>query len=133
MQSNRAEHAVSEVIGTVLIIALVVALAGIIGAMVFGLVGNLQNTKIVGVTATRFNATNITVTYAGGQNSGQLYWVNISTNGIRTGQFGNVGSKTPVTVGNSTLVAGNSPGKDHVVVVGAFSDGTEQVILDTTV
>jgi flagellin-like protein len=131
MQLNRNDEAVSEVIGTILIIALVVTLAAIIGAMVFGLVGNMQDTKVVAVTAVRFNESAIRLTYHGGDRVDQLYWLNISVNGARIGSMGT--GTSSVDVGNTTLVAGNIPGNDHVIVVGAFSDGTEQVVLDTMV
>jgi len=131
MQLNRNDEAVSEVIGTILIIALVVTLAAIIGAMVFGLVGNMQDTKVVAVTAVRFNESAISLTYHGGDRVDQLYWLNISVNGASSGRMGT--GTSSVDVGNTTLVAGNIPGNDHVIVVGAFSDGTEQVVLDTMV
>lgn len=131
MQLNKNDEAVSEVIGTILIIALVVTLAAIIGAMVFGLVGNMQDTKVVAVTAIRFNESNISLTYHGGNRPDQLYLLNISVNGAPIGRMGT--GTSSVDVGNTTLVAGNFPGNDHVIVVGAFSDGTEQVVLDTMV
>jgi flagellin-like protein len=133
MQLNRNDEAVSEVIGTILIIALVVTLAAIIGAMVFGLVGNMQDTKVVAVTAVRFNESNISLTYHGGDRPDQLYWLNISVNGTPVGRMGTLGGTSPVKVGNVTLVAGNFLGNNHVIVVGAFSDGKEQVLLDTIV
>lgn len=127
------ENAVSEVLAEILIVALVVIIAAIIGAMVFGLVPYLQNTKVVGITATRFNQSNITVTYSGGQNQGDLYWLNISVNGNFIRSMGTIGGTTPVIVGNSTLIPGRLPGRDHVVIVGSFSNGYQQVLIDTYV
>ena len=40
--TKKNEDAVSPVIGTILMVALVVILAAVIGAIVFGLAGNLQ-------------------------------------------------------------------------------------------
>jgi flagellin-like protein len=131
MQLNKNDEAVSEVIGTILIIALVVTLAAIIGAMVFGLVGNLQQTHIVGVSAVRFNQTHITVTFNGGEKADQLNWLNITVNGAIRPSLGTFGSTTSLGVGNSTTVTGNTSGNDHVIVVGNFADGTQQVVLDT--
>jgi flagellin-like protein len=131
MQHNLKDEAVSEVIGTILIIALVVTLAAIIGAMVFGLVGTVQDTKVIAVTAVRFNESNISLTYNGGDRSDQVYWLNISVNGSPVGRMGT--GTSPVMVGNVTLVGGSFPSYDHVIVVAAFADGTEQVVLDTTV
>jgi len=133
MQNNLTDEAVSEVIGTILIIALVVTLAAIIGAMVFGLVGNVQNTKVIAVTAVRFNSSTISLTYNGGQRADQVYWFNISVNGTPAGRMGTLGGTSPVQVGNVTLISGSFPRYDHVIVVAAFADWTEQVVLDTTV
>jgi hypothetical protein len=63
----------------------------------------------------------------------QVYWLNISVNGTPAGRMGTLGGTSPVQVGNVTLIGGSFPGNDHVVVVAAFADGTEQVVLDTTV
>ena len=131
MRKKRNEDAVSEVMGTVLMVALVVILAAIIGSMVFGLVGNLQQTHIVGVSAVRFNQTHITVTFNGGEKADQLNWLNITVNGAIRPSVGTFGSTTPLGVGNSTTVTGNTSGNDHVIVVGNFADGTQQVVLDT--
>jgi flagellin-like protein len=133
MQNNLTDEAVSEVIGTILIIALVVTLAAIIGAMVFGLVGTVQNTKVIAVTAVRYNSSNISLTYNGGDRADQVYWLNISVNGTPAGIMGTLGGTSPVRVGNATLIGGRFPGYDHVIVVAAFADRTEQVVLDTTV
>jgi flagellin-like protein len=133
MRHNLKDEAVSEVIGTVLIIALVVTLAAIIGAMVFGLVGTVQDTKVIAVTAVRYNSSNISLTYNGGDRADQVYWLNISVNGTPVGRMGTLGGTSPVQVGNVTRIGGSFPGNDHVVVVAAFADGTEQVVLDTTV
>jgi hypothetical protein len=47
--------------------------------------------------------------------------------------MGDVGGTTPLGVGNITMVSAPASGKDHVVVVGSFADGTGQVVLDTFV
>jgi hypothetical protein len=130
MQSSRDEDAVSEVIGEVLIVALVVVLAAIIGAMVFGVVGKMPQSKVVGVSATRFNNTNISVTYSGGgSDAGNLLGLNISVNGI---YIKTMRGPIPLDPGNTTLVPGPSPGKDRLIVTGNFSDGNELVVLEAT-
>jgi FlaG/FlaF family flagellin (archaellin) len=131
MFKKRNECAVSEVMGSVLMVALVVILAAIIGSMVFGLVGNLQETKVIAVTAVRSNATAISITYNGGERTDQLNWLNITVNGAIRPSLGTFGSTTPLRVGNSTTVTGNTSGNDRVIVVGNFADGTQQVVLDT--
>lgn len=132
---NRRRHdsAVSDVIGTVLIVALVVILAAIVAVTVFGFSGILRPTTIVGVTAVRGDFGNVTVTYTGGASQNPLYWLSISVNGSAMKTLGVFGGTTPLEIGNSTTVGAPVPGKDHIVVVGDFADGTRQIVLDTIV
>jgi FlaG/FlaF family flagellin (archaellin) len=135
MKANSYESAVSEVIGEVLILALVVLLAAVIGAMVFGLAGSIQKTTISGVTATRNTDGFVMVTYHGGEEANQLHSLNITVNGSGYGIIIvslNAGT-TPLDVGNSTMLRAPAPGMDHVVVVGNFADGRQQLFLDTVV
>jgi len=50
MRSIGKEEAVSPVIGVILMVAITVILAAVIGAFVFGMAGNVQSTKTVAVT-----------------------------------------------------------------------------------
>jgi flagellin-like protein len=131
MKNNRAEQGVSEVMGTILMVALVVILAAIIGSMVFGLVGNMQTTNLVGVSAVKYNSTHILVTFTGGEKADQLYWLNVSVNGNNAGALGEFQGTTPLTVGNSSYFGGATSGSDHLVITGSFADGSQQVVMDT--
>ena len=133
MPDNRNDTAVSEVTGSILMVAVTVILAAIIGATVLSLVGTMQPTRIVGVTAVRFNETNVSVTYYGSDKPDQLYWLNISVNGALSEKLGDVGETTPLGVGNTTNVLALVRGQDHIVVIGSFADGKKQVLLDTFV
>lgn len=130
MVNNRNEQAISEVMGSILMVALVVILAAVIGTMVFGLAGNLQETKIVGVSAAKYNSTHIIVTFIGGDKADQLYNLSVSKNGVYLGSMVTDG-KTPLIVGNSTYLPYATTGSDHLVITGWFADGTQQVIMDT--
>lgn len=133
MNGKGNDSAVSEVLGEVMVIGLVVALAAIIGAMVFGLVGTMPKSQIVGVTATRMDAGNVTVSYFGGEKQDQVRWLNITVNGSSPVILGSFQGTTPLDVGNSTRISAPVPGMDHIIVVGNFADGTAQVLLDTYV
>jgi flagellin-like protein len=129
MVNNRNDRAVSEVMGTILMVALVVILAAVIGALVFGLAGSMQSPNLVGVSAVKYNSTHIVVTLTGGEKADQLYNLTVSMNG---------GSPQPMTQGTQAMIVGNSSyfrgatsGSDHLVIVGYFADGTQQVIMDT--
>ncbi len=69
------EDAVSPVIGVILMVAVTVILAAVIAAFVFGMGSNVQQTKVVGVTAAGGldpdDDTNsvIVLTYQGGTDS----------------------------------------------------------------
>lgn len=115
--------------GSILMVALVVILAAVIGTMVFGLAGNLQETQVVGVTAVKYNSTHIVVTYNGGDKADQLYNLSVSMNGAS--QVSMTQGKTPMIVGNSSYFGGVTTGSDHLVITGWFADGTQQVIMDT--
>jgi len=123
----RNEEAVSPVIGVILMVAITVILAAVIAAFVFGLVGTQAGSKNVGLTVAT-NTTGFTVTMQGGTDIGSLNNLTYTINGevnttapsIHTGSFsvGNVYYKLdPVT--NSRLI-----------IIGAFNDGSTQVLYD---
>ena len=132
------EDAVSPVIGVILMVAVTVILAAVIAAFVFGMAGNIPKTKLVVATASQPTSTLITITYAGGQDAGSFTGGNVTV----IPATGTITSYTPgslasggllgTTVGNTVQVVGTDfSGRDHVIVTGSFSDGSEQVILDT--
>ena len=112
-------------------VAVTVIFAMLIGSTVLSLVGSMQQTRVVGVVAVRLNATFVTITYYGCDKADQLYGLNISINGLGTTSMGS--GTTPLDVGTSTMVSATAPGNDYIVVTGAFSDGTRQVVLNTMV
>lgn len=135
------DNAVSPVIGVILMVAMTVILAAIVAAFVFGMAGSVQKTKIVAVTAQQPNGEQIIVTYHGGSNSDSLTSLNVTVTASDASAAGEItyspdadGVMTPV-VGNSLTATCENPGgfsgNDHVVVVGAFEDGTSQILLDT--
>ena len=132
MKFLKREDAVSPVIGVILMVAITVILAAVIAAFVFGMASGISKTKAVAATA-RQMGTSILVTWVGGQDNAMVSNYNISImNSSGTSALivvpGNM-------VGNSTTIGGGigSPGQDHVTVIGIFSDGTQQVVLDTYV
>jgi flagellin-like protein len=116
------EEAVSPVIGVILMVAITVILAAVIAAFVFGMAGNISKTKTVAITAQRTGASTVVLTNNGGADVGTLSSIAI-TAGSATGSL-------TTTVG-STVAVGAGPGPAHVIVTGTFTDGTQQVLLDT--
>ncbi len=131
MVNNRKDQAVSEVMGSILMVALVVILAAVIGALAFGLAGSMQSSNLVGVSAVKYNSTHILVTFTGGEKADQLLWLNVSVNGNNAGALGTFQGTTPLAVGNSSYFGGATTRSDHLVITGSFADGTQQVVMDT--
>ena len=128
---GKDEHAVSPVIGTILMVAITVILASIVGSMAFGVSSNLPQMQIVVVTAERINSTAIDFTYIGGPGADFVQYLNATVGGINV-------TTTPVlqpAVGSTwtyNLDTGLS-NLNHVIVVATFCDGSAQVVLDTSV
>ena len=157
----KEEEAVSPVIGVILMVAITVILAAVIGAFVFGMGGSLKKTYVVGVTATQTSSNAVDVTFQGGPDAGLVHYMNVTIRGNeyrRTAvdatsaetnvtsiwtTFGTpntansvVAVGTAVTLGgtgDSTKDAGITSGRDHLVVTATFMDGTKQIVLDTYV
>ena len=127
------EDAVSPVIGVILMVAVTVILAAVIAAFVFGMGSNVNSTKIVGITAARdaTTATNIVLTYQGGTDSNKVVSFDVLVNGADPVA---PGIDWAPLVGETVTVTGTDDlGKDKITVVGTFTDGKEQIVLDTFV
>jgi flagellin-like protein len=136
------DEAVSPVIGTVLMVAVTVILAAVIASFVFGSAGTVQKTKVVAATAQTITTGDIYIMYHGGQDTDKLMAINITApNGSvwhttdSAGTLANSGTtyaKPDVGAVMKLYPAADWPtGQKHIVVVGVFNDGTNQVILDT--
>ena len=147
MNFKQNEEAVSPVIGVILMVAITVILAAVIAAFVFGMTGNVQSTKTVAVTVGQ-NSDDVVLTYQGGADSSTLQYLKITVepgNGgakviyCTTDTEGSIAITTGSTatgldVGSVMTITGKGTAqRDHVVVVGHFADGADQVVLDTYV
>ena len=121
------EDAVSPVVGVILMVAITVIMAAVIGAFVYGYGGSMVQSKDVAAVA-RLQGTELFVTYMGGPDQNLVTDLKGSSVGA-----GDLDTLTSV-VGSSVKVTGASTEQDnHVVVTATFSDGTSAVILDTFV
>ena len=131
MKANRKfskdEEAVSPVIGVILMVAITVILAGVIAEFVFGMVGGLKKNYMVVATVSQSGANTVDFTYQGGPDHSLVAGLNYS---VGSGNRTPVSASKPGTTWSST---DGTTGRDHVVVSAYFSDGSEQVILDTYV
>jgi len=148
MKFRENEDAVSPVIGVILMVAITVILAAVIAAFVFGMAGNIQSTKSVAVTATQ-QGNDIIVTYQGGADSNSVAYLRVevptekkyfySTDGNTVTSKSTVPTDSEVAAAAGKIPVGSNwkftgtANRDHVVVAAHFSDGSDQVVLDTFV
>jgi flagellin-like protein len=157
------DDAVSPVIGVILMVAITVILAAVIAAFVFGMAGNIQKSKVVAATVAQQGSDIAVTYQGGQDDASVGYlkiavpnnqtatvgpWYTGAANGGATGASGaSDGGSSPA---NSILSASTSAVKpatgsvyilkdkgtsarDSVTVTCHFADGSEQVIMDTTV
>ena len=158
----KEEEAVSPVIGVILMVAITVILAAVIGAFVFGMGGSLKKTYVVGVTATQTSSNAVDITFQGGPDAGLVHYMNVTIGGneYRRQNSGDTSAETNassytftafgaplvadsvVAVGTAVTLggygdaakdAGITSGRDHLVATATFLDGTKQIVLDTYV
>jgi archaeal type IV pilus assembly protein PilA len=132
MAFTKNDEAVSPVIGVILMVAITVILAAVIAAFVFGMAGNVQKTKVVQLTATK-NATGyITVTNMGGSDIATLQSVNVSVAGVD--KLWTAANNGPISIGSTGIVADSIvTTAQRVILIGHFSDGAQQILLDVTI
>ena len=136
MKFRENEDAVSPVIGVILMVAITVILAAVIAAFVFGMTGNMQGTKVVSI-GSKLDGDNIVLTINGGPDLATLQGLTITLGGepVETGAY-NTGSSTTITsitsfkVGDTITIPAGERGR--LLVVGKWSDGAEQIIIDHT-
>ncbi len=143
--STRNEDAISPVIGTILMVAITVILAAVIGAFVFGMPTNIQKTKLM-ASSIQVDKTDgaVLLSYHGGPDDMTLTAIRITApNGTVWYTSGTDGSLTINTASSpapakprlgTVMKLQKAPDwpteKKRVIAVGSFSDGIDQVIVD---
>ena len=123
------EDAVSPVIGVILMVAITVILAAIIGVFVLNMAGDVESSKSVGVTA-NLEGKNVTVTYMGGTDHATLVSLNATLYDADTVRI-NSTEATDLSVGQKFIVlTKDNVAPKSIVVTGTFSDGTVVPLLD---
>jgi hypothetical protein len=135
MNNEAKESAVSEVVGVILMVALTVIMAAIIGAYMFGMMdGHGFTPHIIALSAQQVSPSAIEVRYLGGPDHKILENITITwPSGTRQFvDFPKIGDVYRAT--NSGTPLNVTPGDyDHIIVVGHFNMGAGQVVLDTRV
>lgn len=126
MKKKLNDSAISPVVGVILMVAITVILATIIGATVLNMGNLVTKNYIVSATAQSISE-DIIITYHGGLDHISIEWLNTSINSIRENNQSNP------NVGYTYNSQNGTSNKDHVIVVAQFNDGTQQIILDSYV
>ncbi|KAF5415802.1 MAG: hypothetical protein C5S49_05385 [Candidatus Methanogaster sp.] len=150
----KGEDAVSPVIGVILMVAITVILAAVIGAFVFGMGSGVSKTYTAGVTVSQTGSNTIDVTFQGGQDADAVHYINVTVGGtefrcptantapanVAGNPYPTLGDPTSITtlpVGTTVTLTDSSDAisakRDHVIATATFLDGAKQVILDTYV
>jgi flagellin-like protein len=143
MNFKQNEEAVSPVIGVILMVAITVILAAVIAAFVFGMTGNVQTTKTVSIGAA-LDGGDVILTINGGADLPSLQTITVTRNGaaVTSATYINSTGSVALTSGAITLtdakfkvgetikIADGTDGR--FLIVGKWSDGAEQIILDRT-
>lgn len=122
------ERAVSPVIGVILMVAITVVMAAIIGAFVYGYAGTTAQKPTPAFTVTRINATNVSVVLHDAGGATNITRLLVQSPYSFGGTLNSSTPTGPVTVGK-TLDSGNVKVGDHFVV-NATVDGTSMVVID---
>jgi archaeal type IV pilus assembly protein PilA len=124
------ESAVAESVGVILIVAVTVILAAVIAAYAFVLVDTVHVERNLVLTAEQTSPTVILITYRGGGSDQTLLtsititWPNGVIVDIPNPKVGDI---------YQSPAAGVTINADHVIVVGHFRDGKDQVLLNAFV
>ena len=129
MAFTKNDEAVSPVIGVILMVAITVILAAVIAAFVFGMAGNVQSTKVVSMTATKAADGTITITNMGGADVATLQTFQFTLDGDAVTW---AAGDAPITIGNINTIAGTPNTAERLLIIGKFTDGSTQILLDKT-
>lgn len=140
--------AVTPVIGEILLIAVIVIIAAVIGSHVYEGTDEKINVKsIVGTHAQQIDSNTIKITYIASKEPNILMYLNVSINGNfyangnwstkELNTFNGNGTK-PLEPGTVVYIDDNTSThitstRNTVLIVAGFIDGTKQVVLDTPV
>ena len=141
------DKGLTPVIGEILLIAVVVIIASVIGSYVYGMEGDFDKFYIVGTNAQQIDSDTIKITYINSKEPDLLMYLNVSVNGYyyangnwstdELNTFNGNGTK-PIEPGTVVYIHDNTSthitsSRNYVLIVAGFFDGTKQVVLDVSV
>jgi archaeal type IV pilus assembly protein PilA len=135
MDNEAKESAVSEVVGVILMVALTVIMAAIIGAYMFGMMdGHGLTPHIISFSAQQLSPSLIEVRYLGGPDHKNLEnltitWPSGARQFVDFPKIGDVYQATNYGPPYNVSMART----DHIIIAGHFNMGASQVVLDTMI
>jgi hypothetical protein len=119
-----------------IVVTIVLIIAAVAAAFAFGIPGIIAQTKDVAVSARQPDSNQIIITFQGGQDAYLLNQLTATVTDnaghMETKTLGHLSGQTiPLEVGSSLTFTGEFSVQNHVIASGAFSDGVQQVLLDT--
>lgn len=119
----------NEVIGIILMIAVIIIIVGVTTSFLNGMIQNLKVPGIVGLSVTRINSTSIAITNYGGDismiNSTIVCPFTVNINGVNT--TASSGNLTLSTGSRSTYPANTGA---HIMITALYRDGTTHIVYD---
>jgi archaeal type IV pilus assembly protein PilA len=138
----RNDDAVSPVIGVILMVAIVVILAAVIAAFVFGMAGSTQTTKNVGTSVTQNSAGIGVITMQGGNDLSKVsklsYSIPTASSPVLLVEVSTLATAAtpaptyPLKVGQVLYTAPETITDQRLILTAQFNDGSSQVIFDKT-
>ena len=118
------DNAVSPVVATIILVAICIIMAAIIGAFAFGMAGNGQVGRTVGVTGHYESGKVILLTNAGTmEDFGALDHIDVTVNGVAQSAW------SPKQAGDTTTYNGPFTHPCEVKLVGHYSPNDQQTII----
>lgn len=126
-----SDDAVSPVIGVILMVAITVILAALIGVFVLEQAGNLGTGKTVAIQS-EMKAGNVDLVLVGGRDFNGLEELRIEMPDLDGDSTGLLTLAGPFTVGQMITLEPETGDRleGRLLVVGTFKDGAEQILLD---
>jgi len=122
------DRAVSPVIGVILMVAITVILAAVVGTFVLGLGDQIGGSATAGVTVDGDNTTDVTVTLTNLGTAESVKIVDSNGTSINTVDTGVTGNLPMNSTGASVTLDGTTPGGNSYNIV-AVGPGGEQSVL----
>ena len=127
MKIQNNEEATAPIIGVILMVAVTVILAAVIGMYVFGMPEDIDNTNMVAISVKQIDD-QLQVTYLGSSAPDEVIMVNATSyNGA---VINDTGSISYPDQGEQFMLNGGTNDRDRVVVVASFANGNSQVVYD---